>query len=313
MKKTPQSKKRPPPTPDAFEPRHPALAAIACFSLWIAILSIPMLSGAFLTLPGNDQYSAGYAYRTWAAEWFKQLGHVPLWNPELLGGSPFIAATHGDVLYPTMWLRLILPTHIAMNLGFAIHYVLAGLCLYWFLRRWRVSWGSAVVGGLAYQLSGVIGSYVSPGHDGKLFVTAMFPLLLVGLTCGIRDRRREGFALAALAVGLIMLSPHPQMAEFALLAAGIYTLFLVFGEGTVTSVPERISGLGLALASVIVGVGVSAVQYMPFYAYIPYSPRSANVLNDFEWSAAFAIPWSHIPELVIPRFTGEGFNGSYWG
>jgi hypothetical protein len=165
------------------------LAATGCFVLWIALLSVPMLSGGFLAASYNDQYSSGYAYRAWAAEWWKALGHVPLWNPEIFGGMPFVAGMHGDVLYPTAWLRLVLPTHVAMNLGFIVHYVLAALFTYLFLRRWRVSWTGSVIGGLTYQLAGVIGTYVSPGHDGKLFVTAMLPLALLGLTLGIRDRR----------------------------------------------------------------------------------------------------------------------------
>jgi hypothetical protein len=272
-----------------------------------------MLSGGFLAAPYNDQYSSGYAYRAWAAEWSKKLGAVPLWNPEIFGGMPFVGGMHGDVLYPTAWLRLVLPTHVAMNLGFALHYVLAGLFVYLFLRRWRVSWTGAVVGGLAYQLAGVVGSYVSPGHDGKLFVTTMLPLALLGLTLGIRDRRLEGFAILALGVGLIMLSPHPQMAQYALLAAGLFTLYLVFAEGSVSGAPARVKALALAATGVVVGVGVSAIQYLPFYAYIPYSPRDASVLHDFAWSAAYAIPWSHVPELVIPRFTGESFTRSYWG
>lgn len=313
MRSKPAASKKTPTAQVPFEPKHPGLVATACFSLWIAILSLPMLSGAFLASPYNDQYSSGYAYRAWGAEWWRKLGHVPLWNPDLFGGMPFIAGMHGDQLYPTALLRLVLPTHVAMNLGFVIHYVLAGVFTYWFLRRWRVSWTGAVVGGLAYQLSGVIGSYVSPGHDGKLFVTAMLPLLLVGLTLGVRDRRLEGYAIGALAVGLIMLSPHPQMAEFALLAAGLFTLYLVFGDGAVTAPRDRVIALGLALAAVIVGVGIAAAQYMPFYAYIAYSPRAASVLNDFAWSAAYGIPWSHVPEFVIPRFTGETFSGTYWG
>src|SRR5688572_13822502 len=140
-----------------FEPKHPVLAATGCFVLWIFLLSIPMFSGGFLAGPYNDQYSSGYAYRAWAAAWWKTLGHVPLWNPEIFGGMPFVAGMHGDVLYPTAWLRLLLPTHVAMNLGFVVHYVLAALFTYWFLRRWRVSWNGAVVGGIAYQLAGVVG------------------------------------------------------------------------------------------------------------------------------------------------------------
>ena len=302
-----------PAAPVVFEPRHPTLAATACFTFWIALLSLPMLGGAFLATPLNDQYSSGYAYRTWAATWWKALGHVPLWNPEIFGGMPFVGGMSGDVLYPTTWLRLVLPTHVAMNLGFVIHYVLAALFTYVFLRCWRVSWASAVVGGLAYQLAGVVGSYVSPGHDGKLFVTTMLPLMLIGLTIGVRDRRLEGYAVVAVAVGLIMLSPHPQMAQYALLAGGLFTLYLTLGDGSVKTGRERIVALTLAALAVALGVGVSAIQYLPFYAYIPYSPRDSSVLHNFAWSSAYAIPWAHVPELVIPRFTGERFNNTYWG
>lgn len=296
-----------------FEPPYPGLVATVCLSLWVALLSLPMLGGAFLATPLNDQYDSGYAYREWAAQWWKELGHLPLWNPEIFGGMPFVAGMHGDVLYPTALLRLLLPVHVAMNLGFVIHYVLAGVFTYWLLRRWSVSWTGAVVGGLAYQLSGVIGSYTSPGHDGKLFVTAMLPLALVGLTMAIRDRRWAGYSILALAVGLMMLSPHPQMAQYALLAAGILTLYLVFSTETLASPRERLVPLGLALAAVVVGVGISAVQYLPFHAYIPYSPRAEPLAQDFAWSARYAIPWEHVPELVIPRFAGETFNQSYWG
>lgn len=301
------------PAASNFEPTHPLLTATACFAVGIGLLSIPMLSGQFLAAQYNDQYSSGYAYRAWAAEWWKTLGHVPLWNPEIFGGMPFVAGMHGDVLYPTAWLRLVMPTHIAVNVGFVVHYVLVAMFTYWLLRSWRVSWTGAVVGGLTYQLAGVVGSYVSPGHDGKLFVTTMLPLALTGLTLGIRDRRLEGYAIVALAVGLIMLSPHPQMAQYALLIAGLFTLHLVFAEGATTSTRARITALALSGLAVVVGVGVSAIQYVPFYAYIPYSPRDSSVLHDFAWSAAYAIPWMHVPELVIPRFTGETFTGSYWG
>jgi hypothetical protein len=297
-----------------FEPPYPGVVAAGFFSLWIAMLSLPMLRGAFLATPVNDQYSSGYAYREWAVQWWKELGHIPLWNPEIFGGMPFVAGMHGDIFYPTAWLRLLLPIHVAMNLGFVIHYVLAGVFTYWFLRKWNVSWTGAVVGGLTYQLSGVIGSYVSPGHDGKLFVTALLPLMLVSLTLAVRDRRWEGYALLALAVGLALLSPHPQMAQYALIAAGIFTLYLAFGEPSdKRSWRDRLMPLGLALAAVIVGVGIGAIQYLPFYAYIPFSPRDASAVQGFEWSARFAIPWIHVPEFLIPRFAGESFNSSYWG
>ncbi|HEY2825448.1 MAG TPA: hypothetical protein VGI83_07890, partial [Gemmatimonadales bacterium] len=144
-----------------FEPQRPTLLASGLISLWILVLSIPMLAGKFLGSPYSDQWKAGYAYRLWGAEQWKATGHIPLWNPEIYGGLPFVAAMHGDIFYPTAWLRLILPTAFVMNWEFPVHYILAGLFAYWLLRKLNLSWAGAVTGAMSYELSGVILSYVA--------------------------------------------------------------------------------------------------------------------------------------------------------
>jgi hypothetical protein len=302
-----------PPATGAFEPKRPTFAAAGLLTLWIAILSLPVWTGKFLAGPYSDQYDTGYAFRDWLASEIKRTGEIPLWNPELFGGLPFVAAMHGDIFYPTAALRLLLPTGIAMNLGFIVHYVLAGLFAYLLLRRLGVSWAGAVTGGLAYQLSGVIGSYVSPGHDGKLFVTSLLPLALIGLLMGMRERRLAGYGLLALTVGLALVSPHAQMTYYLLIAAGIFALYLAFGD----PVPGRALGaragdLGMALGAVVLGFGVGMIQILPFFEYLPYSPR-AQGYHGFEGSTSYAIPWSHVPEFVVATFAGKTPDGTYWG
>jgi len=298
--------------PRSFEPRYPTLLATALFSLWIAVLSLPAWTGKFLAGPYSDQYDTGYAFRDWLAHEFRRTGHIPLWNPELFGGLPFVGAMHGDIFYPTAWLRLILPTGTAMTLGFIVHYVLAGLFTYLLLRRLRVSWAGAVTGGLAYQLSGVIGSYVQPGHDGKLFVTTLLPLVLLGLTRGIRERRLDGFGVVALGVGLSLVSPHAQMTYYLLIAAGLFALYLTFDQPPEVPLAPRLAGLGWSLGAVIVGFGIGAIQLIPFFEYLPYSPRAEGYYG-FEGSTSFAIPWAHLPEFFLAGFTGSTPAGTYWG
>ncbi len=171
---------------EALEPPYPNLFAIAVFAIAALTLCWPMLEGRFLL--GDDQYVAGYSFRLFGAEMFRQTGSIPQWNPYLFGGLPFIAAMHGDIFYPTAWLRWVLPVDTAMNLGFAIHLVLAGVAMYLFLRALRVGWGAAVVGGLAYELTGIVASLMKPGHDGKLFVSALAPFALLALLRAIRGR-----------------------------------------------------------------------------------------------------------------------------
>jgi len=296
----------------AFEPRRPTLTALACLSAWVFVLSLPLWSGRFLGGLYSDQFHSGYAYRTWLAQMWRATGSVPLWNPEMFGGIPFVAAMHGDIFYPTSLLRLFLPTGFAMGLGFVVHYVLAGLFVYLLLRLLRTTWSGALTGGFAYQLSGVIGSYVQPGHDGKLFVTTLLPLALIGLVLGMRDRKGEGYGVLALAVGLALLSPQAQMTYYMLIVAGLFALYLAFGEAEERPIGERIGRLALALGAVVLGFGVGMIQLLPFYEYLPFSPRSEGYYG-WEGAISYAIPWSHVPELFLSGFVGTTPDRTYWG
>ena len=301
-----------PESPEAapFEPRRPAL--LAGLSLLLAALTLcwPMLAGRWLL--GDDQYVAGYGFRLFGAEMFRATGHIPEWNPYLFGGLPFIAAQHGDIFYPTAWLRWVLPTDTAMNLGFFAHIVLAGACMYAFLRALRVGWTGGLVGGLAYELSGIVASLVRPGHDGKLYVSALAPLVLLALLRAIRDRRPWGYGLLALVVGLCMLSPHYQMTYYLLVAGGLWTLYLVFVD------PERPAGLvwprelALAFGAVLLGLAIAAIQVLPFLQYIPFSPRAAGgPSGGWEYATLFSMPPEEIVTTVLPQF--NGVLDGYWG
>ncbi|MEA2766111.1 MAG: hypothetical protein QOK07_2515, partial [Gemmatimonadaceae bacterium] len=180
-------------------------------------LGYPALLGKFLVSPHSDQYIAGYAFREFAASTLKATGHFPLWNPYLFGGMPYIAAMHGDIFYPTFLLRMVMPTDVAMTWGFVIHIFLAGLFTFGFLRALGYSFYGSLIGGFAYMMSGQIASYVSPGHDGKLFVSALFPLALWILYRGFRGGKTWTWGAFALVIGLCALSPHPQLLQYTLL------------------------------------------------------------------------------------------------
>ncbi|MGH7519103.1 MAG: hypothetical protein ACREOC_16845, partial [Gemmatimonadales bacterium] len=294
---------------EAWQPRRPLAVALVVFALATLTLCWPMLGGQFLL--GDDQFVAGYGFRAWSAEYFREHGRIPQWNPYLFGGLPFVAAQHGDVFYPTAWLRWILPVDTAMNLGFAGHLFLAGTAMYLLLRCLRLAWTGAVVGGVAYQLTGIVASLVKPGHDGKLFVSALAPLAFLALLGAVRHRRTWGYGLLALTVGLCMLSPHYQMTYYLLVAAGLWTLWLALLD------PERPSRrpvipIALGLGAVMLGVAIAAIQVIPFLGYIPYSPRGAGgPSGGWEYATGFSMPPEELLTTVLPQFNGvlEG----YWG
>lgn len=267
-----------------------------------------MWSGQYLAGPHSDQFATGYAFRWWGAHQIATTHSIPLWNPYAFVGFPTVAG-FGDLFYPASLLRLVLPTALAIDLEFVLHYILAGFALYLLLRMLGFSWTAAITGGTAYQLSGVVASLVSPGHDGKLFVTSLLPVMMIGLVLGIRRRRWEGFALSGLAVGLALLSPQYQMTQYALVASGLFALYLTFGEPEGLAPRERWLALAGAAGAVLLGFGISMIQVLPFFHNIPYSPRAEA--GGYEYSSSFGLPWSHFPELFVSGFAGH--YETYWG
>ncbi len=286
--------------------------AALVYALCTFSLAFPALAGRFLVNPHSDQYIAGYAFREFAASTLKATGHFPLWNPYLFGGMPYIAAMHGDIFYPTFLLRMVLPTDVAMTWGFIIHVFLCGLFTYGFLRAIGYGFYGSLVGGIAYMMSGQIASYVSPGHDGKLFVSALFPLALWFLYGGFRQGKNWTWGVFALVIGLCVLSPHPQLLQYTLLTCGAYALFLAFASVDGAKIPRSaaVRGLGLALLAVVVGLAIGAVQYLPVREYVAWSPRAGG-LADYESATSYAWPPSELFNAYLPQFSGMLDN--YWG
>ncbi len=84
-------------------------------------------------------------------------------------------------------------------LEFFIHLVVAGIGMYARCSRTlRASWTASVVAGLAYELSGILASQLSPGHDGKLFAAALVPFAFVALIRAIRHGRSTNYGWFAL-------------------------------------------------------------------------------------------------------------------
>ena len=299
-------------------PRAPLTCAALVCVVATLLLAWPALGGAFLVNPHSDQYVAGYAFREFAARSLRLGQGFPLWNPYQFGGMPYVAAMHGDIFYPTFLLRMILPTDIAMTFGFVIHMIAAGFFTIGFLRAAGVRFQSASVGGVAYLLSGAVASYASPGHDGKLFVSALLPAALWALVRAMRDGRRAAWGLLSLVVGLAVLSPHPQLLQYMLLTIGAYALFLavrpiavpsdVAQPVFVASRPKFIK-LIFAFGAVLLGAAIGAIQYLPVAEYVAWSPRSGG--KGYEYATSYSFPLEETINEYLPQFSGILDN--YWG
>jgi hypothetical protein len=299
-----------------WSPRFAAAWATLVFALCTLALGFPALAGGFLVNPRSDQFYAGYPFREFAAASLRSGHGIPLWNPFLMGGMPYVAAMHGDIFYPTFLLRMILPTDVAMTWSFMIHIFLAGFFTYLFLRAWGLGFLPSVIGGIAYLMCGPIAAYVSPGHDGKLYVSALLPLALFLLIRGIRDGRNWAWGTLAFVIGLAVLSPHPQLLQYMLIACGAFAMYLAFAElempdGTRARLDRRVGTRRLlyALGAVVLGAVIGAIQFLPVREYVPFSPRAGG--RDYDYATSFSLPIEEMINFYLPEFSG--ILDHYWG
>jgi hypothetical protein len=297
---------------ESLTPRFAPAWASLIYAFCALSLAWPALMGKFLVNSSSDQYIAGYAFRQFATDVLKSTGGFPQWSPYLFGGMPYVAAMHGDIFYPTFLLRLVLPVDVAMTWGMILHFFLSGLATYWFLRHAaRLSFFASVVGGVAYMMSGQVSSLLSAGHDGKLFVSALFPLTLLIITRGVRDGRRWAWGLLALIVGLGVLTPHPQLLQYLLLTSGAWALLLAFGGVGTEKLARNVAlqRLGLAFGAVVLGAAIGAVQYLPVREYVAWSPRAGG--RDYTFATSYSLPLEETINFYLPQFSG--ILDKYWG
>src|SRR4030095_7470496 len=75
-------------------------------------------------------YGDAWAYRLPTGVFLRnslRAGMVPLWNPHIFGGMPFLPALQAGVLYPLNWLFALVSPGIAINAVVIVTYY---LCLF---------------------------------------------------------------------------------------------------------------------------------------------------------------------------------------
>ena len=289
-------------------------------------------------LVGNDTLSLGYVARSFYADALTELGTFPRWAPLILGGTPFLEAlSGGDALYPPSALLLLLTeTYRALGWKLVLHVLGAGFFMYGWTRVLGASRAAALVAGVGYMLAPFLVSLVRPGHDGKIFVAALAPLLFWAVEKHFLRSRVTSFAGIAAVVALVISTTHFQMAYFLFGAVGLYAIFrtVELWRGAVedgggdadpaAELPPRrrpapaLSRLGVFLAASVVGAGIAGVQFIPAVGYVMESSRRIQTTREAagESGVAWSSSWSLHPEeamsMLIPEFAGNDARGSDW-
>jgi len=194
-------------------------------------------------------------------------GHIPLWNPHQMAGMPYAADPQSGWLYlPAMALFSTLSCGTALRMFIVLQPLLAGLGLYWFLRKERLHRVTATAGGLSLAM------LIAASDVGLSLpfagVLAWTPFALVGASGYLSATRwpaRLGWlALGAVAWGQVAAAHMSHGLAMASVAVAAYVV-----ARTVRNVRE-----GQAVPAAV-GLAVLFMAFLPFSNLALFIPRMA--------------------------------------
>jgi hypothetical protein len=233
-------------------------------------------------------------------------GQVPLWDPYLFLGVPFLANPQTAVLYPPSWLFLVGPVQTAYAVQLVLHAFLAAFFTYLLARQaFGVQPLAAAIGGVAYAFGGFAVGQV--GHLNQISAAAWLPAVLLAYDRFAATRRIQWVALGALALAMQLLAGHPQETYMTLIVLGIF--------GAV-SAPWR-SRRQLAWCAIggafmcLLGADLAAAQLLPTLELAPLSIRGDGV----NWPDAVAgsLPSYLSVRALLPPYWVRVSNSEYLG
>jgi O-antigen/teichoic acid export membrane protein len=245
-------------------------------------------------------------------------GQLPLWNPYILSGQPFLANGQHSALYPFSLLFYVLPLSKAYGWFTVSQLWLAGLNMYIFLRTLRATRLGALAAGITYSLSTFF--MVSVVFTMIIAGAAWLPLLLALIEMIIHKQEEKGrmvyspipfVAAGAVVLGLQTLAGHVEITYYTLLVAGFYALCRLLRLWRQQATPRFALYLaGWLLLLVGLGLGLGLVQLGPMYEVVTQNFRdnSVTLAQVREW----ALPVRRIATFLIPDFFGSPAHHGYF-
>jgi hypothetical protein len=217
-----------------------------------------------------------------------QNGQLPLWNPYIYAGHPFLADIQSAVFYPLSLLTILLTavkgfTYRALEVEAIGHFFLAALFTYLLARRLTRSRVGGLAAAIAFAFSGYLTSY-PPLQLAILETQVWLPLILLLLDVAAerRDASRGGnwaalrwTVVAGMVFGVALLAGHPQSGMLVGYGGLAFGLFRFWPRPSARRLSAWKWPLVLLAFFGLVGLGIAAIQWIPSWELVRLSTRSA--------------------------------------
>ena len=282
------------------------IAALGLLALILVMFGNVLFSTeqVFLSAAGNDLSSQTLPWYEFGFGELRQ-GNLPLWNPHLFSGLPYLGGFQSALFYPPNLLYLALPMATVVNLLIALHIALLGLFMFLWASRRGLHPLACFASAALLMFSGPCFLRLYAGHLASFTTMAWIPLVFLAIDAYL-STRRPGWCFAGMAaITMMILAGEAQYVFRTVVAAGAYTLFCL-------AIERRRLQAALGISAMFGGAAaLSAAQLLPGAAAIAESVRSRRLPQAF--AATFSFPPENLLTLLAPGFFGDMTNFSFWG
>ena len=273
-----------------------------------------------------DLILENYAWKRLLVEALES-GELPLWDPYIFAGHPFLANGQHSALYPLSAVFYVLPLWRAYGVFAWLQLGLAGIFTFVLARVLGVGRLGGLIAGITFQLSGfmvasVVHLMIIASASWLPFVLAMVELIVQQRPAlGRRPASLPWALLGAVGLGCQMLAGHAENTYLALLVTGAYVAWRLCARPL-----ERTPGQGW-LASwlsasrrpitwiavmLVLGLALGAVQFVPLYGEVTGSFRGGEAAASLQQVRGWAYPWRRLITFGVPNFFGNPTHHGYF-
>jgi len=227
-------------------------------------------------------------------------GHFPLWNPYLLGGTPFFADPQNMLLYPFNWLTLPFSVPMGLTVFFFIHMVWAAVGMHLWLRSFGLSKQACRAGALLFSLSGFF--WLEIIHPPVLAAFAWLPWLFLSLEGLAKDAKPLNAFWAGLCFAMLFLCGSFQVTAGAFYGGLAYFLFRCL-QCRKSFSPFNFSTFLLLAAFLVWGALPLLGQLIPTMEFAKLSDRANPDAQTEKANAQLSLNPATLGQFLFPRMT----------
>ncbi|MGD8996740.1 MAG: oligosaccharide flippase family protein [Anaerolineae bacterium] len=268
-----------------------------------------------------DLVLENYVWKRFLVEAFRGR-QLPLWDPTIFSGHPFLANGQHSALYPLSILFYVLPLWRAYGIFTWLQLGLAGISAYLFARVLGIRRLGGLIAGITFQFSGFM--LVSVVHPMIIAGASWLPFILAMVELVVQQRRALGgqptalpwALMGAAGLGCQMLAGHAENTYFVLLVTAFYATWRLGGRALsgrspraagrwqepVRSLLRPVVWLVLMVA---LGLAVGAVQFVPLYEVVSISFRGGEEAASLKQVLEWAYPPRRLIAFAVPNFFGS--------